>query len=103
MLFLEGEAYFITKLQDYTAVEKDEVVLKCELSKHSAEVKWFKDGTEIIPSKNILIKADGKKRILTVKKAEKANTGEYVCDCGSDKTTAKLNIEGINKYKFTTY
>ncbi|MCJ8732914.1 hypothetical protein PDJAM_G00216380, partial [Pangasius djambal] len=83
---LEGEAYFITKLQDYTAVEKDEVVLKCELSKPSAEVKWFKDGTEIIPSKNILIKADGKKRILIVRKAEKANIGEYVCDCGSDKT-----------------
>lgn len=66
----------------------------CELSKSSAQVKWFKDGKEIIPSKNVIIKADGKKRILTVKKAEKANIGDYVCDCGSDKTTAKLNIEG---------
>lgn len=78
-------------------------MLKCELSKSSAEVKWFKDGTEIIPSKNILIKADGKKRILILRKAEKANIGEYVCDCGSDKTTAKLNIEGIYKYNFTTH
>lgn len=78
-------------------------MLKCELSKPSAEVKWFKDGTEIIPSKNILIKADGKKRILTVKKAEKASIGEYVCDCGSDKTAAKLNIEGIYKLNFTKH
>lgn len=91
----EGEAYFTTKLQDYTAVEKDEVVLMCELSKPSAEVKWFKDGKEITPSKNILIKADGKKRILTVKRADKGNIGQYTCDCGTDKTTANLNIEGM--------
>ena len=86
--------YFTTKLQNYTAVEKDDVSLVCELSKSVAEVKWFKDGKEIIPSKTISIRADGKKRILTVKKASKANIGAYTCDCGSDKTTANLNIEG---------
>lgn len=90
----EGDLYFTTKLQNYTAVEKDEVKLVCELSKAIAEVKWFKDGKEITPSKNIAISTDGKKRILMVRKAEKANIGEYSCDCGSDKTTAKLNIEG---------
>lgn len=68
--------------------------LVCELSKAIADVKWFKDGKELTPSKNIAITTDGKKRILTVRKAEKANIGEYMCDCGSDKTTAKLNIEG---------
>lgn len=67
----------------------------CELSKAVADVKWFKDGKELTPSKNIAIITDGKKRILTVRKAEKVNIGEYTCDCGSDKTTAKLNIEGI--------
>lgn len=68
--------------------------LVCELSKAVADVKWFKNGTEITPSKNIAISTDGKKRILTVRKAEKANIGEYTCDCGSDKTSANLNIEG---------
>lgn len=90
----EGDLYFTTKLQNYTAVEKDEVKLVCELSKAIADVKWFKDGKEITPSKNIAISTDGKKRILIVRKAEKANIGEYSCDCGSDRTTAKLNIEG---------
>ncbi len=90
----EGDLYFTTKLQNYTAVERDEVKLVCELSKAIADVKWFKDGKEITPSKNIAISTDGKKRILMVRKAEKANIGEYTCDCGSDKTTAKLNIEG---------
>uniref|UniRef100_A0A0S7EPU5 non-specific serine/threonine protein kinase n=2 Tax=Poeciliopsis prolifica TaxID=188132 RepID=A0A0S7EPU5_9TELE len=90
---IEGDLYFTTKLQNYTAVEKDEVKLVCELSKAVADVKWFKDGKEITPSKNIAISTDGKKRILMVRKAEKANIGEYTCDCGSDKTTANLNIE----------
>ena len=82
------------KLQNYTAVEKDEVILSCELSKAADEVKWFKDGNEIFPSKNILFQADGKKRMLVIKKAAKSNMGVYTCDCGTDKTTADLNIEG---------
>lgn len=69
--------------------------LRCELSKAIGDVKWFKDGKELTPSKNITITTDGKKRVLIVRKAEKANIGEYTCDCSSDKTTAKLNIEGI--------
>uniref|UniRef100_A0A8C7XXI4 Titin n=1 Tax=Oryzias sinensis TaxID=183150 RepID=A0A8C7XXI4_9TELE len=89
-----GSDFCKSKLQNYTAVEKDEVQLVCELSKAIADVKWFKDGKEITPSKNITISTDGKKRILTVRKAEKANIGVYTCDCGSDKTTANINIEG---------
>lgn len=65
------------------------------MSKPKAEVKWFHDGKEITPSKNVQIKADEKTRTLTLKRAAKSDTGEYTCDCGSDKTTAKLNIEGM--------
>lgn len=90
----EGDLYFTVKLQNYTAVEKDEVKLVCELSKAVGEVKWFKDGNEITPSKNILIQSDGKKRMLIIKRAAKSNIGAYTCDCGTDKTTANLNIEG---------
>lgn len=93
-LLAEGDLYFTVKLQSYTAVEKDEVILSCELSKAVGEVKWFKDGSEIYPSKNILFQSDGKKRLLVIKKAAKSNVGAYTCDCGTDKTTADLNIEG---------
>ena len=93
-LLAEGDLYFTVKLHNYTAVEKDEVILSCELSKTAAEVKWFKDGKEIFPSKNILLQSDGKKCMLVIKKAAKSNEGTYTCDCGTDKTTANLNIEG---------
>ncbi|CAB1414344.1 unnamed protein product [Pleuronectes platessa] len=90
---LEGDLYFTAKLQNYTAVEKDEVVLTCELSKAGGEVRWFKDGTEICPSKNVLLQSDGKRCIIVLKRALKSNMGTYTCDCGTDKTTADLNIE----------
>uniref|UniRef100_A0A8C6U917 Ig-like domain-containing protein n=1 Tax=Neogobius melanostomus TaxID=47308 RepID=A0A8C6U917_9GOBI len=81
-------------LQNYTAVEKEEVILMCELSKASGEVKWFKDGNEIYPSKNVLFQSDGKKRMLVIKKTAKSDMAAYTCDCGTDKTTAELSIEG---------
>uniref|UniRef100_A0A8C5WLN5 Titin n=1 Tax=Leptobrachium leishanense TaxID=445787 RepID=A0A8C5WLN5_9ANUR len=89
--------------RNYTAVEKDDIVLQCEVSKAKAPVKWFKDGQEIIPSKNVIIKTDGKKRILTIKKASKKDIGEYTCDCGTDQTTSKLNIEGKTIWNHTKY
>lgn len=96
LLFLaEGDPYFTGKLQDYTAVEKDEVILQCEISKADAPVKWMKDGNPITASKNVIIKADGKKRILILKKALKKDIGQYTCDCGTDQTSAKLDIEGM--------
>lgn len=93
-LSAEGDLYFTVKLQNYTAVEKDEVILSCELSKATGDVKWFKDGQEVFPSKNVLFQSDGKKRTLVIKKAAKSSVGAYICDCGTDKTTANLNIEG---------
>lgn len=94
IVLTEGDPYFTGKLQDYTAVEKDEVILQCEISKADAPVKWMKDGKPITPSKNVVIKADGKKRILILKKALKKDIGQYTCDCGTDQTSANLNIEG---------
>lgn len=90
----EGDLYFTVKLQNFTAIEKDEVVFCCELSRSAADVCWFKDGTKIVPSKNVLLQSDGRKRRLVLKKAEKVSIGVYSCDCGSDKTSAELNIEG---------
>lgn len=93
-LLAEGDLYFTVKLQNYTAVEKDEAILSCEISKASGDVKWFKDGEEVFPSKNILIQSDGKKRMLVIKKASKRSAGTYTCSCTTDKTTSDLNIEG---------
>lgn len=90
----EGDLYFTAKLQNYTAVEKDEAVLSCELSRTSGEVTWFKGDAEVFPSKNIVIQSDGRKRLLLIKKVAKNDTASYSCDCVTDRTTANLSVEG---------
>lgn len=101
MCFTEADPYFTVKLHDKTGVEKDEIILKCEVSK-DVPVKWFKDGEEIVPSPKHSIKSDGLRRILKIKKAELKDKGEYVCDCGTDKTKADVTVEGefLKNFKF---
>ena len=102
MPFTEADPYFTVKLHDKTGVEKDEIILKCEVSK-DVPVKWFKDGEEIVPSTKYSIKTDGLRRTLKIKKAELKDKGEYMCDCGTDKTKANVTVEGesFQIYKFT--
>lgn len=83
----------MVKLQDYTATEKDEVTLDCELSK-DVPVVWYHNEKEIIASKMTVLKSEGTHRSLVLKKVEQSNKGKYVCDCGTDKTSANINIEG---------
>lgn len=95
----EGDAYFTVKLQDYTAVEKDKVVLDCELSK-DVDVMWYHNEAEIKASKMVAIKAEGNRRTLVIKKVGDKDKGQYLCDCGTDKTTAMLHIEGKDRICF---
>lgn len=92
MPFVEADPYFTVKLQDYSAVEKDDITLECELSK-DVPVKWYKDGEELVASNRISIKTDGLRRILTIKKATESDKGVYECDCGTDKTNANVGVE----------
>lgn len=89
----EGDAVFVVKLQDYTATEKEEVTLDCELSK-DVPVIWYHNEKEIIASKMVVMRSEGTHRSLVLKKVEQSNKGKFVCDCGTDKTAANLNIEG---------
>ncbi|XP_075871969.1 obscurin-like protein 1 [Nelusetta ayraudi] len=89
---IEGDAYFTVKLQDYTAVEKDQVVLECELNKE-VDVIWYRNQAEVRPSKTVAVRAEGRRRTLVLKRVGHEDAGQYTCDCGTDKTTAALHIE----------
>lgn len=69
------------------------MVLDCELSKE-VDVMWYHNEAEVKSSKMVSIKAEGKRRTLSIRRVGDTNKGQYVCDCGTDKTTATLNIEG---------
>lgn len=90
---LEGDPIFVVKLQDYTATEKDEVTLSCELSK-DVPVVWYHGEKELTASKTLLLRSEGTRRVLVLKKVELQDEGRYVCDCGTDKTAAGITVEG---------
>lgn len=69
------------------------MILDCELSK-DVDVMWYHNEVEIKASKMVTIKAEGKCRTLIINKVGDKDKGQYVCDCGTDKTTATLYIEG---------
>lgn len=69
------------------------MVLDCELNK-DVDVMWYHNEAEIKPSKTVTVKADGKRRTLIIHKVAEKDTGPYLCDCGTDKTSATLHIKG---------
>lgn len=91
----EGDAIFVSKLQDFTATEKDELILDCELSK-DVPVIWYHSEKEITASKMVVLKSEGTSRSLVLKKVEQSNKGTYTCDCGTDKTSAVVDVQGLN-------
>lgn len=92
--FPEGDAVFVVKLQDFTATEKDELVLNCELSK-DVPVVWYHSEKEITASKTVVLKSEGTCRSLLLKRVEQSNKGTYTCDCGTDKTSAVIDVQGL--------
>ncbi|NXC53201.1 OBSL1 protein, partial [Aleadryas rufinucha] len=66
---------------------------ECELSRPSAEVKWFKDGQELRPGPNCRIYSAGRRRILQLSRCELTDAGSYTCDAGDCQASATLHVQ----------
>lgn len=68
--------------------------LECQVSRASAKVKWYKNKTEIKPSKKYEIKSEDVCRKLTINDVGADDEDTYTCDATDDKTSCKLLVEG---------
>uniref|UniRef100_A0A3B3UEP3 Obscurin-like protein 1 n=1 Tax=Poecilia latipinna TaxID=48699 RepID=A0A3B3UEP3_9TELE len=75
-----------------TAVEQEQLILSCEVSRTDGVVQWYKDGTEIQPSNNVSMEAEGAKRNLIINSAKLSDTGAYTCRTGDNILIFKVNI-----------
>ncbi|PKU48394.1 obscurin-like protein 1 [Limosa lapponica baueri] len=66
---------------------------ECELSRPSAEVKWFKDGQELRPGPHCRIYSAGRRRVLQLSRCELADAGTYTCDAGDCRASATLHVQ----------
>ncbi|XP_069554990.1 obscurin-like protein 1 isoform X12 [Brachyistius frenatus] len=75
-----------------SVVEQEQLVLSCEVSRAEGVVQWYKDGTEMQPSNNVTIQAEGTKRNVTIHSAQLSDRGTYTCRAGDNILIFKVNI-----------
>lgn len=76
------------------AVSLECVVLRCELSRQDAPVRWYKDGLEVEESEALVLESDGPHRRLVLPAAQPEQGGEFVCDAGDDSAFFTVTITG---------
>ncbi|KAM5250081.1 myosin-binding protein C, slow-type isoform 24-T24 [Hipposideros larvatus] len=95
-LFVREPPIMVTKqLEDTNAYCGEKVELECEVSEDDANVKWFKNGEEIIPGpkSRYKVKVEGKKHILIIEGATKADSAEYSVMTTGGQSCAKLSVD----------
>merc|ERR1712226_190801 len=90
---------FTNGLEGKNVVEEDKVEFKLECEEDDAEVKWFKDGVEIIPDgKRIKMLREGKKRKLVINGAKMEDAGKITAKTNADETSCDLGVKHNNKF-----
>uniref|UniRef100_A0A3Q1BNW2 non-specific serine/threonine protein kinase n=1 Tax=Amphiprion ocellaris TaxID=80972 RepID=A0A3Q1BNW2_AMPOC len=84
---------FVKRLRDKIAMYKHRGHLECQVSRASAKVKWYKNKTEIKPSKKYEIKSEDVYRKLTINDVDDRDEDTYTCDATDDKTSCNLLVE----------
>ncbi|XP_036747240.2 myosin-binding protein C, slow-type isoform X7 [Manis pentadactyla] len=95
-LFVREPPIVVTKLlEDTNAYCGERVELECEVSEEDANVKWFKNGEEIVPGpkSRYRIRVEGKKHILIIEDATKADSAEYSVMTTGGQSSAKLSVD----------
>ncbi|XP_044772968.1 obscurin [Neomonachus schauinslandi] len=80
-------------LRDKIAMEKHRGVLECQMSRASAQVRWFKGPVELRPGPKYEMVSDGLYRKLIIKDVQPEDEDTYTCDAGDVKTSAQFFVE----------
>lgn len=69
-------------------------LLECQVSRPNAQVKWYKNRKELLPSKKYQLISQDVYRQLTIDDVCSSDEDTYTCDAGDDKTYCQLLVEG---------
>ncbi|NXG48930.1 OBSL1 protein, partial [Psilopogon haemacephalus] len=98
LVVMEPPITMVRVPQDLGVLEKGVANFECELSRPSAEVKWFKDGQELRPGPNCRIYSAGRRRILQLSHCALPDAGIYTCDAGGCQASATLHVQERQVY-----
>ncbi|XP_040097221.1 obscurin isoform X4 [Oryx dammah] len=80
-------------LRDKIAMEKHRGVLECQMSRASAQVRWFKGSVELHPGAKYEMVSDGLYCKLVINAVQPEDEDTYTCDAGDVKTSAQFFVE----------
>lgn len=85
---------FKTQLQNLERQAGESASLCCETTKPGASVIWRCGGRVLASSSKYHLKQEGTVVELVIYKLQGADSGEYSCDTGSQRTSAILTVQG---------
>ncbi|XP_050613036.1 obscurin isoform X35 [Macaca thibetana thibetana] len=83
----------VRPLRDKIAMEKHRGVMECQVSRASAQVRWFKGSQELRPGPKYELVSDGLYRKLIISDVQAEDEDTYTCDAGDVKTSAQFFVE----------
>jgi len=69
-------------------------LLECQVSRPNAQVRWYKNRRELLPSKKYQLISQDVYRQLTIDDICSSDEDTYTCDAGDDNTSCQLLVEG---------
>ncbi|XP_058642733.1 obscurin-like protein 1 isoform X3 [Onychostoma macrolepis] len=75
--------------------------LQCEVSDPDAQVRWYKDGNEVLPQDGMVTVYEEAMRTLSVQSAELCHSGTYSCQTITDAISFHVEIKEVEKNKST--
>ncbi|XP_030668594.1 obscurin isoform X1 [Nomascus leucogenys] len=87
-------ARFIEDVRNHEATEGATAVLQCELSK-AAPVEWRKGSETLRDGDRHSLRQDGTRCELQIRGLAVEDTGEYLCVCGQERTSATLTVRAL--------
>ncbi|XP_023578809.1 obscurin-like protein 1 isoform X2 [Octodon degus] len=101
----EERAYFTVTITDVSswivypsgkvyvaAVRLERVVLTCELCRPWAEVRWIKDGEEVVESPALLLQKEDTVRRLVLPAVQLEDSGEYLCEIENESASFTVTV-----------
>ncbi|KAK9396008.1 obscurin [Crotalus adamanteus] len=78
--------------KEIRAILSENAFLSCEVAQPAMEVRWFKDGKLITPSKKFKIETEGKSRWLIIRQVDRKDGGQYTCEADGQKLAFKVIV-----------
>ena len=77
-------------------MERDTAILECVVASDDIKGSWFKNGEPVEENNRIHISSEETMRNLVIEHLSSKDSGEYSFRFGTAKTSAMLNVEGMN-------